>query len=153
MEGEIFVDKGNLTGMLNDILQSGFFAVSCSFTGAQLKAGDDRICLLQSMVLLDTKYVTGFERKDFSADSVLRYWESIRDDYSDRQSNMLKSAIQYLTDAFQVRDKGLKKINIPIVVYISDVAMDAGIIPTFFRRWWEVLISMQNTSIIWDSDG
>ena len=47
-----------LAGIVSEILESRFFSVSCSFTGAQLKASDDQRCLLQAMMLLDTNYVS-----------------------------------------------------------------------------------------------
>ena len=131
------MDGRKLSGMLHEILQSGFFLESCSFTGQQLRAGDHRSCLLQSMMLLDTRYLPGFALRDFSEDSVSEYEQSIREVYSDKQSNMLKSAIQYLTDAFPERNQHLKKISIPIVAYLADMAMDAGIEPLSFRQWWE----------------
>lgn len=112
------MDGRKLSGMLHEILQSGFFLESCSFTGQQLRAGDHRSCLLQSMMLLDTRYLPGFALRDFSEDSVSEYEQSIREVYSDKQSNMLKSAIQYLTDAFPERNQHLKKISIPIVAYM-----------------------------------
>ena len=132
-----FVDGRRLSGMLHEILQSGFFTESCSFTGQQLRAGDHRSCLLQSMMLLDTRYLPGFALSGFSEDSVSEYARSIREVYSDKQSNMLRSVIQYLTDAFPERNRHLKKISIPIVAYLADMAMDAGIEPLSFRQWWE----------------
>ena len=126
-----------LAGMVNQMLGSRFFTTSCNFTGAQLKASDDQRCLLQGMMLLDTNYVANFELKDFSENSILEYSESIRENYSDRQSNMLKSAIQYLTDAFPEKNKQLRKINIPMLMYLADVAMDAEIKPMLFRQWFE----------------
>ena len=127
-----------LAGMVNEILlESRFFTVSCNFTGAQLKANDDQKCLLQGMMLLDTNYVSGFGLKDFSENSILEYSESIRESYSDRQSNILKSAIQYLTDAFPEKNKQIRKISIPILIYLADIAEDAEIKPMFFRQWWE----------------
>lgn len=126
-----------LAGMVNQMLGSRFFTTSCNFTGAQLKASDDQRCLLQGMMLLDTNYVANFELKDFSENSILEYSESIRENYSDRQSNMLKSAIEYLTDAFPEKNKQLRKINIPMLMYLADVAMDAEIKPMLFRQWFE----------------
>ena len=126
-----------LAGIVSEILESRFFSVSCSFTGAQLKASDDQRCLLQAMMLLDTNYVSGFELKDFSENSILEYSESIRESYSDKQIVTLRSAIEYLTDAFPEKNKQLRKINIPILMYLADVAMDAEIKPMLFRQWFE----------------
>ena len=126
-----------LAGIVSEILESRFFSVSCNFTSGQLKASDDQKCLLQGMMLLDTNYVSGFELEDFSEDSILEYSESIRESYSDKQIVTLRSAIEYLTDAFPEKNKQLKKINIPMLIYLADVAMDTGIKPMYLRQWWE----------------
>lgn len=123
--------------LLNELLTSKFFTESASFTKAQLKTSDDQRCLLQAMMLLDRNYVAGFEFKDISETSLMEYAESIKGCYTDKQSNLLRSAVQYLTDAFPVRDKNLKKINIPMLLYLADVAEDAEIKPMLFRQWWE----------------
>lgn len=125
-----------LAGMINKLLASRFFTVSCNFTGAQLKANDDQRCLLQSMMLLDTNYSSGFELKDFSETSILEYSESLRGNYSAKQENMLESAIQYLADAFPERNKCIRKISIPMLIYLADIAEDAEIKPRHFREWW-----------------
>lgn len=65
------------------------------------------------------------------------YSESIKGCYTDKQSNLLKSAVQYLNDAFPEKNKQLKKISIPMVIYLADVAMDTEIKPMYFRQWWE----------------
>lgn len=124
-------------GMINKLLAEKFFAVSCNFTGAQLKASDDQRCLLQGMMLLDTNYVSGFELKDFSENSILEYSENIRDNYSDKQVNMIESAVEYLSDAFPVKHKEIRKISAPILLYMADVAQDAEIKPRYFREWWD----------------
>lgn len=125
-----------LAGMINKLLASKFFTVSCNFSNAQLKANDDQRALFQSMMLLDTNYVAGFELKDFSETSILEYSESIRESYSDRQENMLESAIQYLGDAFPERHKQLRKISIPMLVYLADICEDYEIKPKMLREWW-----------------
>lgn len=125
-----------LAELMNELLASKFFVTGCNFSKAQLKASDDQRCLLQAMMLLDTNNVPDFELKDFSETSILEYSESIRENYSDRQSNILKSAIQYLTDAFPEKNKQLRKISIPMLIYLADVAEDAEIKPRFFRDWW-----------------
>ena len=123
--------------LLNELLTSKFFTESASFTKSQVKASDDQRCLLQAMMLLDRNYVAGFELKDFSETSLMDYAESIKGCYTDKQSNLLRSTVQYLTDAFPVKDKNLKKINIPILLYLADVAEDTEVKPMYFRQWWE----------------
>lgn len=123
--------------LINELLTSKFFTVSCNFSKAQLKASDDQKVLIQSMMLLDTNNVPDFELKDFSENSILEYSESIRRTYTDKQSNILKSAIQYLTDAFPEKNKQLRKISIPTLVYMADIAEDKEIKPMYFRQWFE----------------
>ena len=123
--------------LINELLTSKFFTVSCNFSKAQLKASDDQKVLIQSMMLLDTNNVPDFELKDFSENSILEYSESIRGTYTDKQSNILKSAIQYLTDAFPEKNKQLRKISIPTLVYMADIAEDKEIKPMYFRQWFE----------------
>lgn len=122
---------------INELLASKFFTVSCNFSKAQLKASDDQKVLIQSMMLLDTNNVPDFELKDFSENSILEYSESIWGTYTDKQSNILKSAIQYLTDAFPEKNKQLRKISIPTLVYMADIAEDKEIKPMYFRQWFE----------------
>lgn len=123
--------------LINGLLTSKFFTVSCNFSKAQLKASDDQKVLIQSMMLLDTNNIPDFELKDFSENSILEYSESIRGTYTDKQSNILKSAIQYLTDAFPEKNKQLRKISIPTLVYMADIAEDKEIKPMYFRQWFE----------------
>lgn len=124
--------------LLNELLASHFFAESAFFTKGQLKASDDQRCLLQGMMLLDRNYVAGFGFKDFSETSLMEYSEGIKGCYSDKQIVTLRSTIEYLTDAFPEKNKQLKKINIPMLIYLADVAMDTGITkPMFLRQWWE----------------
>ena len=63
--------------ILNELLNTKFFTVSCCFSKGQLKASDDQRCLLQAMMLLDRNYISGFVLKDFSETSIMEYAESI----------------------------------------------------------------------------
>ena len=121
---------------INEVLASKFFVNSCNFSKAQLKASDDQRSLIQSMMLLDTNYVKGFELKDFSENTILEYSENIREIYNDKQKNTLKSAIQYLENAFPEKNKNIRKISIPMLIYLADVAEYDEVKPRFFRDWW-----------------
>ena len=121
---------------INGVIASKFFVNSCNFSKAQLKASDEQRSLIQSMMLLDTNYVKGFKLKDFSENSMLEYSEDIRETYNDKQKNTLKSAVQYLENAFPEKNKNIRMISIPILIYLADVAMNMGLKPGFFRAWW-----------------
>ena len=125
-----------LAGLVNEILSSKFFTTSCNFSSAQLRASDDQKSLFQAMMLLDSNYVDGFEMKDFSETSIMEYSESIRENYSDKQQDILVSATQFLADAFPEKNKLIRKINVPMIIFLADSAMNMGIKPRFFREWW-----------------
>ncbi|MBO5373546.1 MAG: DUF262 domain-containing protein [Lachnospiraceae bacterium] len=126
--------------LIHELLGSRFFLESCCYTKGQLEAGDNQRCLLQAMMLLDRNYVHGFEIKDFSETSIMEYAEGIKGSYTAKQSNLLYSVVQYLTEAFPKKNKQLKKINIPMLLYLADVAEDAEIKPKYFRQWFEYFI-------------
>ena len=127
----------NVAILLNELLSSHFFTESASFTKAQIKGSDDQRSLFQAMMLLDRNYVAGFEIKDLSETSIKEYAKSIKGCYTDKQSNLLRSTVQYLAEAFPVKNNQIKKISIPMLLYLADVAEDTGIKPMYFRQWWE----------------
>lgn len=100
--------------------------------------------LLQAMMLLDNRY-EGYEFSSISADEIMRYAASIKNNYSEEQRNRLYDIIDYLEKVFPEKDKMLKKINIPIVMLAADTAMGDGydpvknlyrVGPMYFRQWF-----------------
>lgn len=100
--------------------------------------------LLQGMMLLDNRY-EGYEFTSISADEIMRYAASIKNNYSEEQKNRLYDIIDYLEKVFPEKDKMLKKINIPIVMLAADTAMGEGydslknvyrVGPMYFRQWF-----------------
>jgi len=122
--------------LIQELLASSFFTGSCNFSKDQRMSHEDRNVLIRSMMLLDLTNVPDYEPPDFSEKSISEYWENIRETYSDKQSNIMKSAIQYLTDAFPKKNEQLRKNFIPMLVYVADIAEDKEIRPTSFRQWF-----------------
>lgn len=100
--------------------------------------------LLQAMMLLDNRY-EGYEFTSISADEIMRYAASIKNNYSEEQKNRLYDIIDYLEKVFPEKDKMLKKINIPIVILAAYTAMGDGydslknlyrVGPMYFRQWF-----------------
>lgn len=120
---------------VNEILGSRFFKEKCSFSAKQLKNSDDMCTLLQSMMLLDVKY-RGYEYVNISADSVMEYSRYIKNNYPEECKEKLKRIIGFLDNAFYMREKNLKKINIPMIVLMADTALERGIINSRFRSWF-----------------
>lgn len=119
---------------VNEILSGRFFTEKCSFSAMQLKKSDDMCTLLQAMMLLDNKY-RGYEYSSISADEVMKYSQSIKNNYPPECKDRLFKIIGFLNNAFYTKDRNLKKINIPIVFLLADTALERGITNIKFRRF------------------
>lgn len=120
---------------INSILTGSFFTEKCNFSKLQLRKSDDMCTLLQSMMLLDHKY-NDYEYSSISADEVMKYSAAIKGCYSEEQKALLLEIIDYLDEAFDEKEKMLKKINIPMVVLMADVAIKEEIEPNEFHDWF-----------------
>lgn len=120
---------------INDILAGTFFTEKCTFSKMQLKRSDDMCTLLQGMMLLDNKY-RDYDFNSISADEVMNYSQYIKNNYPDECKDRLKRIIGFLNNVFYMKDKNLKKVNIPILFLIADKALAESITGTNFRRWY-----------------
>lgn len=120
---------------INSILTGSFFTEKCNFSKLQLRKSDDMCTLLQSMMLLDHKY-NNYEYASISADEVMKYSAAIKGNYSEEQKDLLFEIIDYLDDAFDEKEKLLKKINVPMVVIMADIAIKEEIEPDEFHDWF-----------------
>ena len=120
---------------INSILTGSFFTEKCNFSKLQLRKSDDMCTLLQSMMLLDHKY-NNYEYASISADEVMKYSAAIKGNYSEEQKDLLLEIIDYLDEAFDEKEKLLKKINVPMVVIMADIAIKEEIEPNEFHDWF-----------------
>lgn len=120
---------------INDILAGRFFTEKCTFSKMQLKRSDDMCTLLQGMMLLDNKY-WDYDFSSISADEVMNYSQYIKNNYPDECKDRLKRIIGFLNNVFYMKDKNLKKVNIPVLFLIADKALAESITGTNFRRWY-----------------
>lgn len=120
---------------INDILAGRFFTEKCTFSKMQLKRSDDMCTLLQGMMLLDNKY-RDYDFSSISADEVMNYSQYIKNNYPDECKDGLKRIIGFLNNVFYMKDKNLKKVNIPVLFLIADKALAESITGTNFRRWY-----------------
>ena len=120
---------------INQILTGSFFTEKCNFSKLQLRKSDDMCTLLQSMMLLDHKY-NNYEYASISADEVMKYSAAIKGNYSEEQKDLLLEIIDYLDEAFDEKEKLLKKINVPMVVIMADIAIKEEIEPDEFHDWF-----------------
>lgn len=121
---------------VNEILAGRFFREKCCFTPKQLKNSDDMCTLLQGMMLLDNKY-RAYEYTTISADVVsIQYSKYINGNYPDECRDRLKKIIGFLDNVFYIKNKNLKKVNIPILFLVADEALKQSVTGTNFRKWF-----------------
>lgn len=127
--------------LMNELLKSKFFIESANFTKSQIKSEDPQRVLFQSMMLLDSIYADDFILKDFSENTIMDYASSIKNQYGDKQRNIIKSAIEFLDMAFPKKNKEIRKIHIPMLVFLADLSINTSVSAMEFRQWWEYFCS------------
>lgn len=126
---------------INRLLDSKFMSESCNFSRAQRKNSDDQRVILQSAMLFDRNY-RGMEINDLSEKSIMEYAENLKNNFSAKEENILLSAFEYLSDAFPPEvNKNLRKIVLPMVIYMADYAIDKDIKGMYFRQWIDFFFS------------
>lgn len=120
---------------INEILESRFFKEKCNFTKRQLTQSADLCTLLQGMMLLDNKY-RDYDFPNISDDEAMVYSKWINGNYPDECRCRLKKIVAFLDNLFYMKEKNLRKINIPILFLMADKALSLSISGTSFRRWY-----------------
>lgn len=120
---------------VNEILSNRFFTEKCNFTKSQIKNSDDMCTLIQGMMLLDYKH-RNYEFDTISADAVMQYSQYIKGNYPEECKCRLKKIVAFLDNLFYMKEKNLRKINVPILFLMADKALEQSISGTNFRRWF-----------------
>lgn len=129
---------------IKSLLADKFFSEICQFSALQRRKSDDMCTLLQAMMLLDNRHY-GYEYTSISADETMRYATFIKNNYSEEQKERVFDIVDYLEKAFPEPNKMLKKINIPMIMLVADIAMGEDYVaiknlyrvgPMYFRQWF-----------------
>lgn len=111
----------NLEKFFEEILQSEFFA---NRTMKQKKE-EWRECLIRGMMLMDN-----------SNEAIWNYYRWINGIECNMHKNTLRSAIEYLENAFPEGAQYICVEDISILIYLADAAEYKEIEPERFREWW-----------------
>lgn len=129
---------------IKSLLADKFFSEICQFSALQRRKSDDMCTLLQAMMLLDSRHM-GYEYTSISADETMRYAAFIKNNYSEEQKERVFDIVDYLEKVFPEPNKMLKKINIPMIMLVADIAMGEDYVavkniyrvgPMYFRQWF-----------------
>ena len=111
--------ESELELFLKEIQKSHFFSAK---EKTMIQKRDERKKLIIGMVLLNERYCNWAEEKDCNM-----------------QKNTLRSAIEYLENAFPEGGDSINAEDIPTLIYLADVAEYKEIEPEAFREWWFAL--------------
>lgn len=139
-----------LISFLNELLAMNFFTQGINITEKQAKSEDDLCLLLQGMLLLDNMYEDR-EYKNISTGTCLSYAESVRGKYSEDKRDRLIEIVNYLSDAFPVKNKFLRKNNVPIVMVVGWIALQNNVSAIDFRKFINDFASSVN--VVYDEAG
>lgn len=117
-----------------EITQLSFFQHAIPFSLAQARHESEMEVLLKSMLLMDAKD-RGYEYKELSMREVIKYCRNIRGNYVKERRKEIQCIVEYMSDVFKERHKFLKKVNIPIVFIMADIAMQNDIAPSDFKSF------------------
>ena len=121
---------------IDEILERKFYTDICHFTAAQLRRSADQCTLMQSMLLLDMKH-DAYELKSISENDIMDYATSLHNNYPEESKKRLVTIMDYLEKGFEKKEKFMKKINIPMFIYMADEAMDRDIAAEEFYKWFK----------------
>lgn len=125
---------------INRLLAAGFISRNCKFPTSRNKKTESIRSLIQAMLLLDSRYTQEVKIEEALEESFKSYYRRVIGNYSDKQKNILESAIEYLTEAFKDSEKIVYSFEMPILIYLADMAEDIGLEPLRFKKWWKEII-------------
>ncbi len=125
----------NVATFVNDMLNKSFFTEIAHFTPLQFRRAADQLTLIQAMCLLDAKDGT-YDLVSISENDMFNYATSLRDNYSAEKKDRVAKAIDYLEDCFGEKEKFMKKINVPMVIVMADIAQSKDVEPAKFAEWF-----------------
>jgi hypothetical protein len=124
--------SGQVMGFVKEIAHSPFFASSITINDTQKNRMVDEELVLQIVYLLYSEGQVGLSGKE-----VQRFAKQMKRNggVPDHQQAMMRKTTVYLGEAFPVREKFLKKVNIPMLFLTAIKAQERNISPVKFGGW------------------
>ena len=104
-----------------------------------MKQNEMRICIARCMILLEANSMSECVVRNLSQTSIETYMKQNTGNYSDRQRNTFKSAIEYLRDALGEERTQINLKIVPILVCLADIAQENAVKPQVFKLWWDCI--------------
>lgn len=119
---------------LDGLLEFVFFK-ECVASEEKNRRQEGRWMLLKGELLLQ-QYYGEDESAGFTEEVPEYFLEKLNRCFTDKQKNILISAIEYLSDAFGKTGAKVKKEEVPFLIYQAELAQEQGIFPDDFAEVW-----------------
>lgn len=124
----------DLATLINDLSKRDFFTKLSAFSPAQRKGEMEKCTIIQTMMIFD--WLNGeYSPKSISEAEVLEYSKNIKGKYTDEKKKALTDCVDYLEKSIEKKNKFLKKVNVPMVIYTAKLAIENNIDCEDFGRW------------------
>lgn len=128
-----------LINFVDDTLKLPFFKEKANFTKFQIKKSQNETCLLQTLMLLKE-----YPYKKFGANDILKFVESYKDTCNKSELEEYKNLFIKLNEAFEKKNKLLKKIHIPMFVMALKTSEEMDIPFDKFKKWINNFVNSYN---------
>lgn len=130
----------SLISFVDDTLKLPFFKEKANFTKFQIKKSQDETCILQTLMLLKE-----YPYKKFGSDDILKFVESYRNTCNKTELEKFKNLFIKLNEAFEKKNKLLKKIHIPMFIMALKTSEEMDIPFDKFKKWINNFVSSYDT--------
>lgn len=129
-----------LISFVDSVVSSNFFKEKANFTKFQIKKSQDETCILQTLMLLKE-----YPYKKFGSDDVLKFVESYRNTCNQTELEKFKNLFVKLGEAFDKKNKLLKKIHIPMFIMALKTSKEMDIPFNKFKEWINNFVNTYDT--------
>jgi hypothetical protein len=116
-----------LTAFINEISKDVFFSEKIALSDKSRVHFSDQELILQTFIMFfgEDSGFTGKEIQEYTLSAELNDDEKLR----------FMEVLEYVNKAFQIKQKYLKKSNVPVVFKVAEIAMNSKIEPQDFFSW------------------
>ena len=119
-----------LVKYIDGILNLDFFKKKANFTNYQLKRSEDQTCVLQTLML-----ITNYDFKKFGNTETEKFATNFRHNCKQKDLDLCKNLFIKLNDAFDKKNKLIKKIHIPMFATTLKSSEEMDIPFNKFKEW------------------
>ena len=131
----------DLIKYVDEILNLDFFKKKANFTNYQLKRAEDQTCVLQTLML-----ITNYNFSKFGNSETEKFATEFRRNCKQEDLDLCKNLFIKLNEAFDKKNKLLKKIHIPMFAVTLKSSQEMDVSFNKFKEWINNFINNYDAS-------